>query len=261
MLACGVHSVAGVNASTDTLFVNPRASLPWELGAFRMLADRRCAGGGPGGDFYAFGLRGPNRLAVVIGDACGRGEEGARLLPGVLSRLEELTDASVRPSELLHGLNRRLAAELSSDRFVTAAAFDIDAQAGTLTVANAGHVPAMVRRASGAVTVVGAASGPPLGIVASASYFDDSCRLGRGDIVVLMTDGILEAIETDLAGMPRLKALLAETNGGSGAVHRSLLARLPTSHSDRRGDDMTLLSLELLAEPGRSRPSNFQQSI
>jgi phosphoserine phosphatase RsbU/P len=261
LLACGVHQCERVIASADTLFVNPKGDSPWELGAFRMLAECRCAGGGQGGDFYAFGLRGPNRLAVVIGDACGRGEEGASLLPNVLNRLAGLTDASVRPHQLLRDLNRRLAGELSSDRFVTGAAFEIDACRGVLTVANAGHVPAMVRRASGVVTLVGHASGPPLGIFDDAEYFDDRCKLGRGDVVVLMTDGILEAIETDLTKMPQLTALLSETNGGSGAVHRSLLAHLQTRQGNWRGDDMTLLSLELLADPGRSRPSNFQQTI
>jgi phosphoserine phosphatase RsbU/P len=261
LLACCVHQPKRVIASADTLFVNPKVDSPWDLGAFRMLAECRCAGGGQGGDFYAFGLRGPNRLAVVIGDACGRGEDGARLLPNVLNRLAGLTDASVRPRDLLRSLNRRLADELSSDRFVTGAAFEIDAQRGVLTVANAGHVPAMVRRASGAVTLIGHASGPPLGIFADADYFEDRCKLGRGDVVVLMTDGILEAVETDLAEMPRLTALLSETNGGSGAVHRSLLAHLATRQGNWRGDDMTLLSLELLTDPGRPRPSNFQQSI
>jgi serine phosphatase RsbU (regulator of sigma subunit) len=253
-----VHQSQRVNGALDHLFVNPRTNVPWELGAFRMLAERRCAGGGAGGDFYAFGLRAPKRLAVVIGDACGRGEEAARLLPSVIDRLGGLTDRMVSPCELLEDLNRRLAAELPGDRFVTGAAFEIDAHHGTLTVANAGHVPALVRRASGNVTLVGRASGPPLGVLAESRYFDERCRLGRGDIVVLMTDGILEAVESDLTEMPRLTALVAGTNGGSHAVHRSLLAHLATRQGDYLGDDMTLLSLELLAEPGRSRVSFIQ---
>src|SRR5258706_5422571 len=149
-----------------------------------MLAESRAAGGGRGGDFYRFRLREPKRLAVVIGDACGRGEAGAILLPGVLSRLEELATSADRPSHFLHELNRRLVGELSSDRFVTGAAFEIDAQAGTLTMANAGHVPAVIRRASGEVTIVGRASGPPLGILEASSYFDESYRFHEGDVMV-----------------------------------------------------------------------------
>ena len=261
VLACRVHQQRRVDASVDTLLVNPPAGLPWELGAFRILAECRGASGGKSGDFYACRLRGPKRLAGVIGDACGRGEEGASLLPSILRRVEELAGTWVQPSHLLQDLNRLMAGELPLDRFVTAAAFELDAQAGTLTVANAAHVPIVVRRASGVVSVVGRPSGPPLGILGDSSYFNETCRLGRGDVVVLMTDGILEAIETDLAEMPRVTSIVAATKGNSGDVHRSLLAQLALKKAEQRADDTTLVSLELLAEPTRSRRPNLHQTI
>ena len=146
VLAWRVHQQRRVDASVDTLLVNPPAGLPWELGAFRILAECRGANGGKSGDFYACRLRGPKRLAGVIGDACGRGDEGASLLPSILRRVEELAGMWVQPSHLLQDLNRLMAAELPLDRFVTAAAFELDAQAGTLTVSNAAHVPIVVRR-------------------------------------------------------------------------------------------------------------------
>ncbi len=226
-----------------------------------MLAESRCAGGGLGGDFYAVRLRGPKRLAVVIGDACGRGEDGAKLLPNVLRRLEQLAHVHLRPSQVLGELNRSLVGELATDRFVTGAAFEIDADRGTITIANAAHVPAVLRDACGLTQVVGRASGPPLGILPQAQYFEETYKLGRGDIVVLMTDGILEAIETELSEMSTLIALLSETTGGSGAVHRSLLARLPGPHAEPPGDDMTLLSLELVAEPRAPRLPLLQRAI
>jgi phosphoserine phosphatase RsbU/P len=253
-------ATAGVESLADRLFVNPSGAA-WDLGAFRMLAECRAAGCGLGGDFYAFRLRSPHRLSVVIGDACGRGEAAAMLLPGVLSRLEELAGSGARPSHFLHELNRRLIGELSSDRFVTGAVFEIDAQAGTLTVANAGHVPAVLRRASGAVTIVGRASGPPLGILEASSYFDESYAFGRGDVMVLMTDGIVEAVESDLMEMPRLTALVAEGAGDSKAVHRRMLRRLTAQEPNRAADDMTLLSLELLPQSGSWNLAEFQPTI
>lgn len=235
-------------ALPNTSFVNPPPRPAWDLGAFRMLAECRAAEGNLGGDFYAFRLRGPKRLAVIIGDACGRGQEGARLLPSVLSHIEELVVSPVPPSHLLQNLNRGLIGKLSSDRFVTGAAIEIDGQAGTLTVANAAHVPAVLRRANGEVRIVGRASGPPLGILEEASYFDETVQFGSGDVLVLMTDGILEAVETDLQGMPTLTALVGQGIGSGGAVHRRLLAQLTAQEAARDPDDMMLLSLELLAE-------------
>ena len=257
-MACGVHRPRLLHMTLlNTLFVNPAPRPAWDLGAFRMLAECRAAEGSLGGDFYALRLRGPKRLAVVIGDACGRGREGASLLPSVLSHIEELVVRPVPPSHLLRHLNRGLVGQLSSDRFVTGAAIEIDGQAGTVTVANAGHVPAVLRRASGEVRIIGRASGPPLGILEDSSYFDETYQFGSGDVMVLMTDGILEAVETDLQGMPTLTALVGQGGGSGSAVHRRLLAQL-TAQPTRDPDDMMLLSLELMAQTRVATLSGIQ---
>jgi phosphoserine phosphatase RsbU/P len=233
-----------VQALPDCAFVNPTARAAWELGGFRLRAECRSADDGElGGDFYAFRLLGPERLAVVIGDACGRGRDGASLLPSVLSRLEQVVATGVKPSHFLYELNRLLVQELASDRFVTGLAFEVDGSSGTLTVANAGHVPAVLRRASGKVSMIGRASGPPLGMLEDSSYFDETYRFEEGDVIVLMTDGVLEAVETDLANMPRLLAAVAQGVGESAAVHGRLLAELG-SRALHDPDNMTLLNLE-----------------
>jgi serine phosphatase RsbU (regulator of sigma subunit) len=237
-----------VNFAGDRLIINPRADAAWDLGFFRLLAKSRSAEGELGGDFYAFRQKTPQRLSVMIGDVCGRGREGAHLLPSVLARIEEAAPCTARPSHLLAELNRGLSLDLSSDRFVTVMSLEIDASRGTLTVANAGHVPLMLRRSSGEVRIIGRASGPPLGIWQDSSYFDETYRFKSGDLVVLMTDGVLEAIETDLEGMSRLKALLAATED-AGAVQERLFEPLLRDREDRVPDDMTLLSLELLSDP------------
>lgn len=229
------------------MVVNSSCGRAWNLGSFRILAESRNAGGGVGGDFYAFRLREPKRLAVVIGDACGRGSEGAELLPHVLPDLDSLATAVDRPSELLAALNRRLVGRITSDRFVTGAVLELDAARGNVTIANAGHVPAMLRTSAGEVSLIGRASGPPLGIVPDCVYEDESYALSAGDVIVFMTDGVLEAVETDLMCMSKLAAVVAREPGSIRDVHLRLLATLPTYPPERRADDMTLLSLELLA--------------
>jgi phosphoserine phosphatase RsbU/P len=228
------------------MVVNPQAGRAWEVGAFRLLTERRCANHPLGGDFIAFLSRGPMRLAVVIGDACGRGRDGAQLLPHVLRPLEELSARFTRPSELLWELNLRLTGRLHSDRFVTVAVLELDAEAGTITVANAGHVPTMLRNAAGDVALIGRASGPPLGVFADCCYSEESHPFGAGDVVVSMTDGVLESVETDLNSMATLLALLAQAPGRGHDVHQRLLAMLPGEATSRRIDDMSLLSLELV---------------
>jgi serine phosphatase RsbU (regulator of sigma subunit) len=231
------------------------------LGPFRIFAESRAAWGLIGGDFYSVQLCPQQRLAVVIGDACGRGSEGARFLPRIRPPFVELSRLVTPPSRVLYELNEHLGKRLPCDRFVTGAALELDPDAGTLTVANAAHVPAILRNAEGEVAVIGRASGPPLGILRESSYSDERYPLSKGDIVVLMTDGILEAVEPDLTVMSALLALVSAAPAGSSGVHHSLLAELDGYPPERRADDMTLVTVEVLASVGSRSVAESRQAI
>lgn len=237
-----------VRSPSHLFHSTPEPAIPWERLGLRVLTETRVAGGSIGGDFYAFALRKPRRLAVVIGDACGRGPAGAELLPGVLPRIHELLRAETRPSRLLTDVNYAVADAVPADRFITAAAFELDTRAGGLTASSAGHVPALIRRARGGITVIGRASGPPLGLVSECGYVDEYHRLAKGDVVVFMTDGLLEAVETDLLAMPVLRKLFASAPVGGAALHRALVRHLDGCSVARRPDDMTLVSVEVVAD-------------
>jgi serine phosphatase RsbU (regulator of sigma subunit) len=196
------------------------------------------------GDFYLVTSYSPGRIGVVIGDACGRGRQGAALLPDVLPRLRQLARAGARPGRLLTELNRTAVRVVPVDRFITAAALLLDSRVCTLTVANAGHVPVLIRSAQSNVRIVGCASGPPLGVVPNAAYFEDCVPFRSGDVAVLMTDGVLETLETDLGCMSTLKRLLAAAPDGAGAIQRWLLTALDRRFRRDRPDDVTLLSVE-----------------
>jgi sigma-B regulation protein RsbU (phosphoserine phosphatase) len=242
-------------------FRSSRALTRWEGAGFDVSGLSRGEDGTTGGgDFYTLAVRGPGRIGVIIGDACGRGVDGAAQLARILPRVHQLALSEASPAELLRGLNRTVAAELSADRFVTAAAFELDLVAGTLTVANAGHVPAIVRRAKeGTVSVVGRPSGIPLGIVESTTYIEEHCELARGDVVVLMTDGLLEAVEADLLSMSTLLRLLEGASESAASVHRVLLERCDECNIGKRADDLTLVALEATHGLASSRFSDLSR--
>jgi serine phosphatase RsbU (regulator of sigma subunit) len=227
----------------------------WNDAGFHVSAERRGEGGTTGGgDFYTLTVRRPGHIGVVIGDACGRGADGEAQLSRILPEVHRLALSGAPPAQLLTELNRAVAAELPPDRFVTAAAFEFDIRAGVLTVANAGHVPALVRRARGrSVSVLGRPSGMPLGIVAHTTYLEEYHALNRGDVVVLMTDGMLEAVEADLMSMSTLRRLLAEASEGAADVHRLLLRACDKSNQGKCADDMTLVALEATPEVATER--------
>jgi serine phosphatase RsbU (regulator of sigma subunit) len=217
------------------------------VGGFRIVAESRAAGARNGGDFWIATASEQGRLAVVIGDACGHGSEAAELLQHVVPVARELARAGGGPGYLLWELNRRLHKCLAVDRFVTAAALELDLRAGKLWIANAGHVPALLRSAEGGVTVIGRPSAPPLGMEARSDYAEERYLFRPGDVLVTMTDGVFEAVETDLMGMRTLRQLVAHAGGGSRAVQRAVLRRLESAGASQ--DDMTLVSLEANALP------------
>jgi serine phosphatase RsbU (regulator of sigma subunit) len=234
-----------VNFSTEPSYCGLSAGVPRELGGFRIVADSRAAGARSGGDFWIATAREQGRLAVVIGDACGHGRVGAEQLHHLLPAVRELARFGAGPGWLLWELNRRLEGRLPVDRFVTAAALEIDLRAGRILVANAGHVPALVRQAEHGVQVIGRASGPPLGMQHQAEYREERCAFRAGDVLVCMTDGVFEAVESDLMSMHTLRHVLAGAGQGSCAVQRAVLGCLGPVLAGN--DDMTLVSLEARA--------------
>ncbi len=219
---------------------------PSGLSGFHVSAERRGAGGTFGGDFYTLAMRAPGHIGVVIGDASGRASDAETQLSRIFPKVCELAVSGLSPARLLAELNRTVGVELGLDRFVTAAAFEIDTRTGVLTVANAAHVPAMVRR-HGHVSVIGRPSGAPLGFSRSSRYVDERHQIVRGDVIVLMTDGVLEAIEGNLVTMSTLRRLFAQATEGAGGAHRSLLSRFEACTAGAREDDMTLVALEMMS--------------
>jgi sigma-B regulation protein RsbU (phosphoserine phosphatase) len=189
----------------------------------------------------------------VIGDACGRGRDGAELVPDVLPIVDSLLRSETPPSALLRDVNRALFGKIPRDRFVTAAAFELDATAGVLVGSCAGHVPMLLRSAETGVSAFCNASGPPLGILEDYAYEEATRELHPGDVAIFMTDGLLEALETDLVSMATLRDILAEAPAGNRAVHRFLLAQLDRSTTKDGADDALLLSLEVTGESEASR--------
>lgn len=105
----------------------------------------------------------------------------------------------------------------------------------------AGHVPALVRRASGRVEDV-APPGTLLGAVTNVELTDVDLRLGRGDQLVLYTDGVVEARRGgELFGEARLASLLETTAGDADAVAEAVAAAARDWTETDLRDDVAVL--------------------
>jgi serine phosphatase RsbU (regulator of sigma subunit) len=176
---------------------------------------------------------------------CGRGAAAARWMARLLPELRQLLPLyRSEPAKLLATLDRAASRFLPDDVFATALCAVIDPVLREACVANAGHVPLLIKRAASHSEVVARASGPPLGLLPGSTYREERVRLGSRDVLLMMTDGVLEAVEDDFETLRHLVTWLGRAPARVEQIGEQLLQRVVQSVG-RRGDDMTLLSIEL----------------
>lgn len=219
------------------------------VNGFRVQAEYRPAFD-VGGDFYDVLPGAPAVLTAVIGDVAGKGISGALWMARVASEVRRLARDHAEPRALLTALNQVCAIEACDDLFVTAAVVQLDVRRRRLTVANAGHVPPLLRAASGHVVSLSEASGAPLGMLPAtdpaASYEQEVYPLDLGDTVVLVTDGIADALRSDgdELGFEALRAVLKESPRDLRSMHERVLREVEGRSRGAICDDITLLSVE-----------------
>ncbi|HEU5410322.1 MAG TPA: SpoIIE family protein phosphatase [Candidatus Acidoferrales bacterium] len=144
-----------------------------------------------GGDcFDVVALEG-GRYGFFVGDVAGKGI-AASLLATLLQGVFYTTAALDIPlAELTKRVNQFLCERSSEDRYATLFYGVLD-PSGSLEYINAGHVPPLVRRASGEVVELGAANFP-VGMFPEAEFASERALLQAGDYLVIYSDGVSEA--------------------------------------------------------------------
>jgi sigma-B regulation protein RsbU (phosphoserine phosphatase) len=198
-----------------------------------------------GGDFYDVGVLPDGRISAVIGDVSGKGVTAALVMSQVTSEFRRHRDRARTPAELLAAVNAGMVRD-DSESFATAACFTLDPVARTLEVANAGHPPLIVRRTAGQVFTFGTASGTPLGML-PCEYASEFLSLEPGDIVLLMTDGLVEALDrpSDRLGMELLLGLIKYAPHEPRVIIERALAAVNKMKGSKLLDDVTLVTLQL----------------
>ncbi|GAA4102854.1 SpoIIE family protein phosphatase [Actinomadura miaoliensis] len=192
-----------------------RDLLPRELPALPCLsaeAHYRPAGYGAevGGDWYDVIPLSSDRVAVVIGDVMGHGIAEAATMGRLRTAVRTLSELDLPPDDILDRLNA-IVGDLGEEYFATCLYGVYDPVTGVLSFASAGHPPPAIVRPDGTAAYLTAAGNPPLG--AAAPPFDTmAARLGDGGLLVLYTDGLVEAIDRDIdTGMAHLTKTLTDT--------------------------------------------------
>jgi PAS domain S-box-containing protein len=147
-----------------------------------------------GGDYFDYLPMSSGTFGVVVGDVSGHGFAPALLMASAQAFLRCLTQVCVTLGEIVFRINNFIAGETDSGDFITQVLVRLDPETQSLTYINAGHPSGYVLDSAGCVTSELTTSGPPLGIVKDYEYSTlGPVTLDPGDILVLLTDGILEA--------------------------------------------------------------------
>jgi len=168
------------------------SALPTGQGArFATLFEPSAAIGGDYFDILSFGKR---EIAVMIADVSGHGLPTGLRMAMVKAALQILVEEIAEPVEILRRLDRVVRSGDSARFFVTATLARIDLATGKLELTNAGHPPTYLLRQGVVREIV--LPGSPLGALRQV-YGQETIQLEAGDLVVWLSDGLIEALDAN----------------------------------------------------------------
>ncbi len=145
------------------------------------------------GDYFDFIAMSDDRLAIAVADVSGHGVGPALVMSETRAYLRSLLQTCADPGEILREINDVLVDDLDDGFFVTLLLARLDTKTGSLVYANAGHPAGMVVAHCGTVTATMKATGIPLGLYSDQEYTSSEVTLHPGELVMFLTDGILES--------------------------------------------------------------------
>jgi serine phosphatase RsbU (regulator of sigma subunit) len=164
-----------------------------------------------GGDYYDFVRLSNGNMCVVLGDVSGKGIAAAVFLSNVRALVRALLRETHLPADLLRRLSDAVLEDSRAGLYVTCFLAIVDARARQLTYANAGH-PTGVIIGNGGVRALDV-GGPPAGLLPTPHYQAADVTLADDEVVVIVSDGITEALDT---GGTRIPSALASAIGTTG---------------------------------------------
>lgn len=216
-----------------------------------------------GGDYYDVVMIDDNHVGIAVADVSGKGVAAALIMALCRSALQTHAPGVLSPAAVLRHINAMLAHDLAEDFFVTMLYMVYDCSTRELTLARAGHVAPILFPAEGGKPVAVESQGMAIGIddgeLFDASLNERKVRLSAGDMVLIVTDGVTEAMDAggnewgvlNLVKTTQMALLdQADAEAVAGQIRHRLLQFVGEAP---QYDDMTLVTLRLA-------PSSFLKS-
>jgi serine phosphatase RsbU (regulator of sigma subunit) len=207
-----------------------------------------------GGDYYDYielPLRGSNVYAVVVGDVSGHGISSALLMAGVRAYLRGRVIQAGSVAEIITDVNRLVSADtVETVQFMTLFFLVMEAQTGQITWVRAGHDPVLLYSPDEGHFEKLEGEGLPLGVEETWQYRDYTKTVRPGQILVLTTDGVLEAHNKkgEMFGRDRVKEIIRRyADLGAEGIRLAIIDAVTTFRGEaQQEDDITLVVLKFL---------------
>jgi phosphoserine phosphatase RsbU/P len=200
------------------------------------------------GDYFDVLVLGKEKLGLVMADVSGKGMAAALLMANLQASVKAFTEdpnnpATDSPAALCAKLNTVLSNNVAPGRFVTLFYGILTSSSHVFKYENAGHCLPLLVHADGTIDFPAAYSGV-LGLFSHWTYSDREVELRSGDVLVLVTDGVLEAEneEEEEFGYQRLIASVqASRDQGVHAIRQCILTDVAAFCSNNFEDDASLI--------------------
>ena len=200
-----------------------------------------------GGDLYDVLQLDDGRILIAIGDVSGKGVPAALFMAVATTLIRGMARQYRRPEEIVREVNDSLAVQNPRGMFVTLVCMIVDTENGTVTCANAGHNSPVLLRAGVAPEFVLASTTMIAGVMSGIEVTSSTIQLEPGDVLVLYTDGVTEAMNQDQAlfGDESLLTCLTGTGLGSATEITDHIVAAVRKHADGcpQSDDITVLTI------------------
>jgi len=202
-----------------------------------------------GGDYYDYIRIADQHWGIVVGDVSGKGIAAALIMASFRASLiaEIRNNYAIRTT--MAKVNKLLWESIEPDRFVTALFGVLDVESRRFTYVNAGHNPALLLRAATGQFETLDATGPLLGTFETAAYKERLVELRPGDVLVLYTDGITEAMDAagELFGEERLREVILARKDDTAVTHvKGIWEAVQAFRSGDQDDDLTTVVVRAL---------------
>jgi phosphoserine phosphatase RsbU/P len=202
-----------------------------------------------GGDFYDYFFIDNERLAFLIGDVSGKGVPAAIYMAICRTMLRAVASQVADPGECLRRVNRMLIPDSDITTFVTVFYGVLNIRTGSVKYCNGGHDLPLILRADGSVDTPDDTQGLLLGKFEPIDFETERVTLNKGDIMVLTTDGVSEAMNAagDMYTTEGLEETLKAIGGSKSPkeVTEKVIASVKKFvNGHEQSDDITMLMVQ-----------------